>query len=119
MTTWRGNSYWFGAGGDSYVAYRVIGGVALTTGGPVGRQDRVRDDVVGFAEFAASNGWVPCFYSVTGDVRDAATAQGWVGVQVAEETVLDLGSIAFTGKKFQDVRTALNKAAKSGSPPSG
>lgn len=114
MTTWRGNSYWFGAGGDSYVAYRVIGGVALTTGGPVGPPDRVRDDVVGFAEFAASNGWVPCFYSVTGDVRDAAAAQGWVGVQVAEETVLDLGSIAFTGKKFQDVRTALNKAAKSG-----
>ncbi|CAM3107924.1 DUF2156 domain-containing protein [Prescottella defluvii] len=114
MTTWRGNSYWFGAGGDSYVAYRVIGGVALTTGGPVGPLDRVRDDVVGFAEFAASNGWTPCFYSVTGDVRAAAEDLGWVGVQVAEETVLDLGSIAFTGKKFQDVRTALNRAAKSG-----
>lgn len=114
MTTWHGNSYWFGAAGDSYVAYRVIGGVALTTGGPVGRRDRVRDDVVGFAEFAASNGWTPCFYSVTGDVRAAAEDLGWVGVQVAEETVLDLGSIAFTGKKFQDVRTALNRAAKSG-----
>ncbi|WP_430332607.1 phosphatidylglycerol lysyltransferase domain-containing protein [Rhodococcus sp. ACT016] len=114
MTTWDGNSYWFGPGGDSYVAYRVIGGVALTTGGPVGRPDRVRDDVAGFAEFAAANGWVPCFYSVTADVRDAAHALGWVGVQVAEETVLDLGSIAFTGKKFQDVRTALNKAAKWG-----
>ncbi|QCQ91202.1 bifunctional lysylphosphatidylglycerol flippase/synthetase MprF [Rhodococcus sp. SGAir0479] len=114
MTTWRGNSYWFGAAGDSYVAYRVIGGVALTTGGPVGRPDRVRDDVAGFAEFAAANGWTPCFYSVTTDVRDAADTLGWVGVQVAEETVLDLGAIAFTGKKFQDVRTALNKAAKSG-----
>ncbi len=56
---------------------------------------------------------------MTGDVRDAATAQGWVGVQVAEETVLDLGSIAFTGKKFQDVRTALNKARSRGSPPNG
>lgn len=114
MTTWRGNSYWFGPDGDSYVAYRVIGGVALTTGGPVGRPDRVRDDVAGFAEFAAEGGWVPCFYSVTADVRAAADALGWVTVQVAEETVLDLGSIAFTGKKFQDVRTALNKAAKSG-----
>lgn len=114
MTTWSGNSYWFGAGGDSFVAYRVLGGVALTTGGPVGRPDRVRDDVAGFAEFAAANGWTPCFYSVTADVRAAADSLGWVGVQVAEETVLDLGSIAFTGKKFQDVRTALNKAGKSG-----
>ncbi|QBJ94639.1 DUF2156 domain-containing protein [Rhodococcus sp. ABRD24] len=114
MTTWRGNSYWFGDGGDSYVAFRVSSGVALTTGGPVGRPDRVRDDVIGFAEYASANGWVPCFYSVTGDVKAVSDELGWVGVQVAEETLLDLGKIAFTGKKFQDVRTALNRAAKSG-----
>ncbi|WP_137724195.1 bifunctional lysylphosphatidylglycerol flippase/synthetase MprF [Prescottella subtropica] len=114
MTLWDGNRYWFSPSGDSYVAYRVIGGIALTTGGPVGRPDRVGDDVAGFAEFAAANGWVPCFYSVTGDVRNAAVDLGWTAVQVAEETVLDLGSIAFTGKKFQDVRTALNRAGKSG-----
>ena len=35
-------------------------------------------------------------------------------MQVAEETVLTLPGLAFTGKRFQDVRTALNKAAKAG-----
>ncbi|WP_346764789.1 DUF2156 domain-containing protein [Rhodococcus sp. HNM0569] len=112
MTTWRGNSYWFGPDGHSYVAYRVVGGVALTTGDPVGPPDRLAPSVVLFAEFAASNGWVPCFYSVTGQVRAVTESLGWGAVQVAEETVLDLGSIAFTGKKFQDVRTATNKARK-------
>ncbi|MGW4334367.1 rhomboid family intramembrane serine protease [Rhodococcus koreensis] len=114
MTTWRGNNYWFSADGTSYVAYRVIAGVALTTGDPVGPPDRLRDTVEHFAEFAAANGWIPCFYSVTGEVRDITDALGWSGIQVAEETVLDLGQIAFTGKRFQDVRTALNKAKKSG-----
>ena len=35
-------------------------------------------------------------------------------VQVAEETVLPLPELAFTGKKWQDVRTAINKAGKTG-----
>jgi lysylphosphatidylglycerol synthetase-like protein (DUF2156 family) len=114
MTTWRGNRYWFAPDGRSYVAFRVIAGVALTTGGPVGPADRHRDSVVGFAEFAASNGWVPCFYSVTGDIRAITDDLGWSGIQVAEETVLPLQNLAFTGKKFQDVRTAVNRAKKAG-----
>ncbi len=114
MTTWDGNSYWFGPDGRSYVAYRVIGGVALTTGDPVGPPDRLRSSIVHFAEFAAANGWTPCFYSVTEETRAAAAGLGWGAIRVAEETVLDLGSIAFTGKRFQDIRTALNKARKQG-----
>lgn len=114
MTTWSGNSYWFAPDGSGFVAYRVLAGVALTTGDPVGPPDRTSELVEGFAEFAAENGWTPCFYSVTESVRSASDALGWSSIQVAEETVLDLGSVAFTGKKFQDVRTALNKAKKSG-----
>ena len=39
---------------------------------------------------------------------------GWRTVQVAEEAVIDLPGLAFTGKAWQDVRTALNQAAKLG-----
>jgi len=35
-------------------------------------------------------------------------------VQIAEDTLLPLDRLQFTGKKWQDVRTALNKAAKEG-----
>ncbi|MCX5044377.1 DUF2156 domain-containing protein [Aldersonia sp. NBC_00410] len=114
MTTWRGNRHWFAPDGESYVAYRVIGGVALTTGQPVGRRDRLREAIIGFAEFAASNGWTPCFYSVAATAEAIARDLGWSVLQVAEETVLDLDELAFTGKKFQDVRTAINRAKKSG-----
>ncbi len=114
MTTWRGNKYWFSLDGSSYVAYRVIGGVALTTGDPVGPRDRLRDNVVAFAEFASSNGWTPCYYSVGGELKQITDDLGWRALQVAEETVLELSDLAFTGKKFQDVRTSLNRATKSG-----
>src|SRR5262249_14904115 len=39
---------------------------------------------------------------------------GWRSVQIAEDTLLPLERLQFTGKKWQDVRTALNKAAKEG-----
>lgn len=68
----------------------------------------------GFSEFCRSRGWTPCLYSVTDDARRVTTELGWSSVQVAEETVLPLPGLVFTGKKWQDVRTALNKAAKVG-----
>lgn len=114
MTTWRGNRYWFTDDGRSYVAFRVISGVALTTGDPVGPPADRRSAIVGFAEYAAANGWSPCFYSVTPDAAAITSDLGWESIQVGEETVLPLKDLAFTGKKFQDVRTAVNRAKKAG-----
>lgn len=114
MTTWAGNTYWFSATGRSFVAYRVIAGIALTVGGPVGPRNLTAAVVTEFSEYCRSNGWTPCFYSVSAEVRDAASRLGWDSVQVAQETVLPLDSLSFKGKRFQDIRTALNNAAKAG-----
>jgi phosphatidylglycerol lysyltransferase len=110
MATWTGHTYWFTE--KSAVAYRVIGGVAVTTGGPVGARDP--QAVAGFAAYCRDQGWTPCFYSIDAAVAGDAEALGWRTVQVAEETVLPLADLRFTGKKWQDVRTALNKAGKAG-----
>lgn len=112
MTTWRGNQYWFTPDGETVIAYRVVATIALTVGDPIGpgRIDAVR----GFAEFCQENGWTPCLYSISAETRDVLAPLGWQAVQVAEDTVIELDTLAFTGKKWQDVRTALNKAAKEG-----
>ncbi|MDQ6752932.1 MAG: DUF2156 domain-containing protein, partial [Actinomycetota bacterium] len=114
MTTWPGNTYWFSVTGNAFVAYRVISGIALALGGPVGPTTERRASVDGFNRFCNDNGWTPCFYSVTVDVKEIATSSGWGSVQVALETILPLESLAFKGKKFQDIRTTLNKAPKEG-----
>jgi len=114
ITTWAGNSYWFTDPPDAAVAYRVIGGVALTTGDPVGSTERRAAAVAGFVATCAERGWIPAFYSVTDGTRTACAALGLRSVQVAEEIVLPLAGLSFTGKRWQDVRTALNKAGKQG-----
>ena len=112
LATWAGNSYWFDTGGEAAIAYRVIGSVAVTTADPIGTP--TDDTVAEFARFCTERSWTPAFYSVTDDTRKACESLGWSSVQVAEETLLPLPELAFTGKKWQDVRTALNRAAKAG-----
>lgn len=92
----------------------MIGGVAVTTGDPFGHQQARAAAVAEFDDYCRRNGWTPCFYSVTQPVRAAAEELGWRAVQVAEDTVIPLGSLEFTGKKWQDIRTALNRAKKEG-----
>ena len=114
LTTWEGNSYWFSADGQSFVAYRVEGGVAITTGDPIGPADSLEETVDEFVAFCSVEGWTPCLYSTTEAVKRATDKLGWPSLQVAEETVLPLGKLAFTGKKFQDVRSSISRAGKSG-----
>ncbi|MFS0718936.1 phosphatidylglycerol lysyltransferase domain-containing protein [Arthrobacter sp. 1P04PC] len=114
MTTWPGNTYWFSPPGESFIAYRVIAGIALTLGGPVGPKSATKTSFAEFSRHCIANGWTPCFYSVPRELSDHALALGWGSVQVAQETVLDLEAVSFTGKKFQDIRTAMNNAAKAG-----
>ncbi|WP_369183924.1 bifunctional lysylphosphatidylglycerol flippase/synthetase MprF [Streptomyces sp. Y1] len=114
ITTWDGNHYWFDESGRAAVAYRVLGTVALTTGDPFGAPEDRAGAVLGFARYCDARGWTPCFYSVSPQTRDAAGQLGWRSVQVAEDTVVALPELAFTGKKWQDIRTALNKAGKQG-----
>ena len=67
-----------------------------------------------FADGATAAGLVPCFFSVTEEAAASAVAGGWRTLRVAEEAVIDLPTLTFKGKAWQDVRTALNQAAKQG-----
>lgn len=114
LTTWRGNTYWFNRTRSCFVAYRVQGGVAITMGDVIGPPDEIADAMRSFAEFCLSRSWTFCFYSTTEGARDIATAYGWPSVQVAEEAMLPLGALTFSGKKYQDIRTATSRATREG-----
>lgn len=114
MITWRGHSYWFAEHGRAAVAYRVIGGVAIATGEPFGHRGDRAAAARAFVQYCAEHAWTPCFYSIGAVTRDALGALDWASTQVAEETVVPLAGLAFTGRRWQDVRTALNNARRAG-----
>src|SRR3954468_8848014 len=118
MTTWPENRWYFPAAppdDGGYVAYRVHARVAIGLCDPVAATSEDRRVLLrGFADRMEAAGLVPCLFSVTGVVARDAQALSWHALQVAEEAVVDLESLAFTGRRWQDVRTALNRAAAQG-----
>ena len=114
MTTWRGNRYWFTVDGRAAVAYRLTGEVALTVGDPFGEPAAIRGAVAGFAAFCEANGWTPCMYSITEDLARSLAAGGWRLLQVAQDARISLPGLRFTGRRWQDVRTALNRCRRDG-----
>ena len=114
MATWEGNRYWRSPSGRSMVAYRVINGVALTCTGPFGDPCEWMTDLREFSRFCAAHSWTPVFYAVHRTQRDVLTADGWGSLEVGGEMIVDPRAWKTTGKKWQDIRTAINKARREG-----
>lgn len=114
MATWKGNDYWFSATGRSAIAYRVSYGIALTVTGPFGDPDEYEDDLRAFADFCTQRSLTPVFYSVHAEQRDELVSAGWNALDVGTEMVIDPAAWQTRGKKWQDVRTAINKAKRDG-----
>jgi phosphatidylglycerol lysyltransferase len=114
MTTWDGNHYWFSQSGRCGVAYRVLHGIALTVTGPFGDPAEYRQALSDFTAFCETNGWTPSFYAIHDVEREELEAMGWSSIQVGTEMIIDPNQWQTRGKKWQDIRTAINKAKRDG-----
>ncbi|MBT2496976.1 DUF2156 domain-containing protein [Microbacterium sp. ISL-59] len=109
MTTWDGNSYARVTGG--IVAYQRRNGVALALADPIGPADARAEAVTEFIRTAEQAGLVPCFFSADEATR-AAVPSTWRSIVVADDTIVDLPGLEFTGKRWNSVRTSLNRAGR-------
>lgn len=117
MGLWDGNRYWFASNDAGYVAYRVERSVAVTIGEPVVAAGQDQDEIAdGFEKYCHDKGLRVAWYTVGDEFSRRRQAFGFNRLLVAEEAVLgtDDATIAFKGKKFQNVRTARNHAKKQG-----
>jgi len=112
MATWPGNAYWFSSNGQVVIAYRVVNGVAITTSDPVGPRDLAEGAVGDFTRFCDDHGLTPVFYSVHEQWRDFFERSGWQTMAVGEETLIRPRDWSTTGRKWQDIRTSISRAAR-------
>ena len=112
MLTWKGNTIWLSADGETAIGYRIVGSVALCLGDPVGPPDRRAGALKEFDDYCFRHGWIPCLFAAGTETAAAAPDLGWKAVQVAEDGVVHLEHLEFKGKQWQDIRTAINKAGK-------
>lgn len=109
MTTWEGNNYLRTTSG--IVAYQQHAGVAIALADPLGPADSRAESVAEFIAESERAGLVPCFFSVGEATRDAVP-DSWRALIVADDTIVDLAGLEFTGKRWASVRTSLNRAGR-------
>lgn len=114
MALWEPNSYWFSPDGKGAVAFQQHGSVALTLGGAFGPSDAQLSVTEGFLAYCRGHALIPALYSCDDTLWPALKERGFSRVAVAQETRLPVRQLEFKGKEWQNVRTALNRAAKLG-----
>ncbi len=114
QNTWAGSQSWATGDGAVALTYRPSSGIAIVVGDPVGPRERWTEAIEEFREFCEEEGLTPAWYAVSDDVVAASASHGWSALQIGEDTVIALAGLEFTGRSWQDVRTARNRAAKEG-----
>lgn len=114
MTTWPNNHYWFSPSGKSAIAYRLSYDIALTLTGPFGDSKEYKQDLRGFINLCEKNSWSPAFYAVHENVRQELEKLGFTSIKVGTDMLVDPSKWQTRGKKWQDIRTAINKAKRDG-----
>ncbi|WP_295818622.1 DUF2156 domain-containing protein [uncultured Microbacterium sp.] len=109
MTTWDGNSYLRTSTG--IVAYQIRAGAAIALADPLGPEEGRAASVAEFIAAAEEAALIPCFFSA-GAATQAAVPGGWRALVVADDTIVDLPGLAYTGKRWNSVRTTLNRAGR-------
>lgn len=111
MATWDGLEYYRTRTG--LVPFQTHAGVAVVLADPLGEPAGIADSVHEFTAAAVQHSLIPCFFSA-GQVTKDAIPEGWRSLIIADDTIVDLPGIAFTGKAWSNVRQALNRGEREG-----
>jgi len=110
----RDRSVIFSPSGKAAVGYRVVGGVSLAGGDPVGDPEAWPGAIEAWLDEARRFGWIP---AVLGAGERAARTYHRAGLDVLEigdEAVIDTAAFTLKGRGMRPVRQAVNRVARGG-----
>jgi lysyl-tRNA synthetase class 2 len=107
-------SYFFGPGERSLVAYRVVGGVAVVSGDPLGPADELDGAISSFIEHVRSRGWRICILGASERCLELYRRHGLRALYHGDEAVLDVASFSLDGRAIRKVRQSVSRLRHAG-----
>jgi len=107
-------SYFFSADGAAFLAYRVVGGVALVAGDPIGPAHARRELVRRFLDFAHERGWRIAVLGAGAHCVDDYRALGMRALYHGDEAVVRTADFSLDGRAIRKVRQSTHRLAKAG-----
>ena len=106
--------FFFDSTEEVVIPYRLIGNIALALSDPIGPFASIGRALQEWLETCESNDWLLSFYQTTDRFLDIYRANGLLLLKIGEDAVITLQDWTLSGKKKQDLRTALNKGKRLG-----
>ena len=106
--------YFFASTNRSVVAFAMWRNYALTLSDPIGPADERERVVAEFLDYCEQQDWEPVLYQVGPDHLELYAKFGFKHRKIGEQTRIPLANYVLRGAKFQDLRTACNRAGRDG-----
>ncbi len=106
--------YFFAEDGRGMVAYALWRNFAVALADPIAATGARPQLIREFLQFCAQQDWEPLFYCSHISNRPLYEEHGLITFKVGEDARLDVNDFKLQGNKFQNLRTARNKAQKAG-----
>ena len=107
-------SYFFAEDESAFLAYRVVGGVAIIAGDPIGPDEACRALLCRFREFAHERGWRVAILGVGADRLELYRSLGLRTMYHGDEAVVDTASFSLDGRAIRKVRQSTHRLCSAG-----
>jgi lysyl-tRNA synthetase class 2 len=110
----RDRSVVFSPSGKAAVSYRVVGGVSLAGGDPVGNPEAWRGAIRVWLDEARRFGWVPAVLGAGERAAAAYAREGLDALELGDEAIVEVAEFTLDGRAMRGVRQAVARTQRAG-----
>ncbi|MEW2455922.1 phosphatidylglycerol lysyltransferase domain-containing protein [Streptomyces albus] len=110
----RDKSVIWSASGKAAVTYRVVGGVSLASGDPIGDPEAWPGAIDAWLSEARRHAWVPAVIGASEAAGTVYTRHGLSALELGDEAIVDTASFSLEGRAMRGVRQAHNRVRRAG-----
>jgi lysyl-tRNA synthetase class 2 len=110
----RDKSYFFDENERAFVAYKVVGGVAIVSGDPIGPHECFSELIGAFLRFAHARGWRVAILGASEAALGVYRQHGLHALYHGDEAVVDTAAFCLDGRAIRKVRQSVHRLERAG-----
>ncbi|GAA2772342.1 phosphatidylglycerol lysyltransferase domain-containing protein [Streptomyces rameus] len=110
----RDKSVIFSPSGKAAIAYRVVGGVSLASGDPLGDPEAWPGAIDAWLAEARRHAWTPAVMGAGEEAGTVYARHGLDALELGDEAIVDLADFTLDGRAMRVVRQAHNRVRRAG-----
>jgi lysyl-tRNA synthetase, class II len=104
----------FSPTGKSAVTYRVLDGVSLAAGDPIGDIEAWPGALRTWLDEAERHAWAPAVLGASERAAQVLARHGFDALELGDEAILDVADFTLQGREARSLRQAVNRIARTG-----